>query len=97
MITAVGGKSAAETTLKTTSGWFGSDNGTDDYSFSALPAGSRDNDGSYIYGGNYAYFWSSTENYSYYAYYMFLYYDHDYALLNFGKDAGFSVRCVKDE
>ena len=61
-----GKKSLAGVRLKSKSGW----NGTDDFSFSALPAGYRDDDGISRGGGcddedcnegGYAQFWSSTE------------------------------------
>ena len=97
LFSAVGGQSIAGKMLKSTSGWNSSGNGTDDYSFSALPAGYRGNNGGYGYEGYYADFWSSTEYNSYYAYEMYLYYNYDDAHLNYGyKNYGFSVRCVKD-
>jgi len=98
LFTAVGGSSTAGTKLKSTSGWNSSGNGTDDYSFSALPAGRRNDSGGYNFEGDDAYFWSSTEDGSYYAFNMYLGYDYDYAgLRNYDfKNSGFSVRCVKD-
>ncbi len=98
LFTAVGGQSTAGKMLKSTSGWTSSGNGTDAYSFSALPAGLRDGNGNYDYEGNLAYFWSSSENNSGYAYYMYLDFNYDNAYLsNYGyKNIGFSVRCVKD-
>ena len=97
LFTAVGGQSTAGKMLKSTSGWNSSGNGTDAYSFSALPAGYRDYNGDYFYEGYDAYFWSSTEYDSYYAYYMYLDYYYDLAdLLDNLKYNGFSVRCVKD-
>ena len=100
LITAVGGTSTAGTKLKSTSGWNSSDNsvsGTDAYSFSALPAGSRGSKWGYYYGGYYADFWSSTEDDYDYAYHMSLDYNYDNAFLySYYKYYGFSVRCVKD-
>ena len=97
LFTAVGGQDSAGTALKSTGGWFNDGNGTDAFGFSALPAGYRGNDGGYYHEGYYAYFWSSTEYSSIYAYYMDLYYYYDYAYLYDGsKYYGFSVRCVKD-
>ncbi|MBR2198134.1 MAG: fibrobacter succinogenes major paralogous domain-containing protein [Fibrobacter sp.] len=83
--------------LKSTNGW-SSSGGADAYSFSALPAGFRYNDGSYYGVCDFAYFWSSTEGSSYYAsYYMNLFYDLGKANLNYdGKYNGYSVRCLKD-
>ena len=98
LFTAVGGQSTAGKVLKSQTGWYGSGNGTNAFGFSALPAGNRFNDGSFYSDGNYAYFWSSTEYYSNCAsYYMNLGSNNDYAdLNNYGKDCGFSVRCLKD-
>ena len=74
LFTAVGVSSTtAGTKLKSTSGWNSSDNsvsGTDNYSFSALPAGGRYGNGDYDGEGDYAYFWSSTEYNSYLEYIM---------------------------
>ena len=97
LFNAVGGQSVAGTKLKSTSGWDSNGNGTDDFSFSALPAGDRYKDGNYGNEGNGAYFWSSTENDRYFAYYMFLLYDFVSAYLgDILKYYGFSVRCLKD-
>ena len=97
LFTAVGDSSTAGKMLKSTRGWNSSGNGTDSYSFSALPAGLRNYGGDYDYEGYNAKFWSSTENGSNYAYAMDLYNNLDYACLNdYYKYYGFSVRCVKD-
>ena len=101
LFTAVGGFSTAGKMLKSTSGWndySGWDgNGTDAYAFSALPAGNRGYDGNFHGEGNYAFFWSSTEDNSGNACRMYLCYSSDLAFLtNSGKDYGFSVRCLKD-
>ena len=97
LFTAVGGQSTAGKMLKSTSGWASSGNGTDAYSFSALPAGYGFSTGDYDNEGNGAYFWSSTEHGSYYAGNMYLFYDDDAYLGSSYKHYGFSVRCVKDD
>ena len=100
--------------LKSKSGWDGYDpdrlgggagylvdgNGSDDYGFSALPAGTRSNDGGYFHNGYVTYFWSSTEDIEYD---MILVCAMSLNSSSTGagtgctvKDAGFSVRCVKD-
>lgn len=95
--TAVGGSSTAGTKLKFVTGWSDSGNGTDTFGFSALPAGYRDNNGSYFNEGNLAYFWSSSEYGSLNAYNVSLYYNDVYAFLfNYDKLDGFSVRCLED-
>ena len=97
LFTAVGGQSTAGKMLKSTSGWNSSGNGTDAYSFSALPAGYRYYGGDFLIEGYTAYFWSSTEGNSSDAYYMYLNYSGGNAHLNNNlKDYGFSVRCVQD-
>ncbi len=97
LFTAVGSLSTAGKILKSTSGWKSGGNSTDDYSFSALPAGGRLNGENYDFEGIYALFLSSTEYSSYNAYYMSLCYYYDNAgLYSSYKYNGFSVRCVKD-
>lgn len=66
LFTAVGGKEAAGTKLKSTDGWNEkedgtSGNGSDDFDFSVLPAGNKGSDGKYNFQGDFAVFWSSTE------------------------------------
>ena len=84
--------------LKSSSGWNGSGNGTDNYGFSALPVGFRHSTGDYYNEGYDANFWSSTEYSGGHAYYMDLYYYYGGASLDYGsnKNYGFSVRCLKD-
>ena len=99
LFTAVGGRSAADMMLKSTSGWFDSGNGTDAYSFAALPAGYRYVDGSFTDEGEYVDFWCSTEEGEAgdFAYSMGLGFVLGIAkLADYSKLKGFSVRCVKD-
>ncbi|MBR3072690.1 fibrobacter succinogenes major paralogous domain-containing protein [Fibrobacter sp.] len=97
LITAVGGPSTAAKILKSTSGWNNDGNGTDAFSFSALPAGYRDYNWYYDYKGLDANFRSSTEYGSGNAYFMYLgYYDDNAGLYDVNKGNGFSVRCLKD-
>lgn len=92
LISVVGKKS-----LKSTTGW-NYLNGKDDFSFSALPAGFRTQNGEYSSDGLYAYFWSSTESYGNYAYSMNLNYGGDGVTLDKQyKYRGYSVRCLQDE
>ena len=105
---AVGGKATAGIMLKSTEGWNDKDdgtsgNGTDAYSFSALPAGYRDSHGDYYDEGYSANFWSSTEGSSNSAYPMNLNYTYGNADPNCNgyqnysyKGNGFSVRCLRD-
>ena len=99
---AAGGKDIAGKNLKSTSGWDDyedeSGNGTDAFGFSALPAGSWNKYGISNFEGIFAFFWSSTEDDSNYAYEVFL--------LNLTEAAALSstnvkynavpVRCIQD-
>lgn len=91
--------------LKSPSGWYNYDNGDAYFSylfgFLALPAGfwynNDDNNGSFIYIGFYAFFWSSTESNSNNASLMKLGYESNAAFLpSDKKNDGYSVRCLKD-
>lgn len=88
----VGGASTAGTVLKSTTGW-SSGVGTDDYGFSAVPAGGYK--GSFYNLGSSALFWTSIESSSR-AYYWRL--DAGTSLNSFSylKTFGCSVRLVKD-
>ena len=72
--------------------------GTNTSGFSALLAGRRSYDGYFYNLSYYAYFWSSTEYDSLYAYYMYLRYYGSLINLSYYyyKEGGFSVRCLKD-
>ena len=83
--------------LRSTSGWDGSGNGTDSYSFSALPAGDREYNGNYFGEGVRVDFWSSTENTEYSTYQINVsYIGTAMGMVTYSKYSGFSVRCVKD-
>lgn len=73
-------------------------NGTDAYSFSALPAGVRSYEGNYYLEGLATYLWSSTEADSENAYCVLLFFGNDYMdQYDASKgDEAFSVRCLKD-
>ena len=93
LFTAVGGDSTAGKVLRTQSGWTEKRNGTDAFGFSALPAGNSN----FVFEGEHASFWSSTEFDSDVAYYVDLYFDYENAYLGeFDKFNGYSVRCVKN-
>lgn len=117
LIFAVGGttteyddESTAGVKLKSASGWNSSGNGTDDFGFSALPAGMLVSGEHYyfvdgnLYFGDFteyssdnAYFWSSTEKDSDNAYRLYLGYDYNGVDLSRDDELfGFSVRCLKD-
>lgn len=91
----------AGTVLKSSAGWNEykgkSGNGTDGLGFGVLPAGDYGNGGYFNYEGDYAYFWSSTEDDSNSACYLGLGYSRERAYVDlYDKNRGFSVRCVKN-
>ena len=101
---AVSGSDPAGKKLKAAPKWnrTGTWNGTDNYSFSALPAGYRSNNSFFDFDfsnkGFFAVFWSSTERGSD-VNYIRLDYNSDYMFFVYNKvkDEGMPVRCVKDE
>ena len=99
LISNAGGASAASKKLRSTSGWnFYGVNGTDDYAFSALPAGYRDDAGVYTDEGRVAAFWKSEENDADEAELMYLSYNFgSVRIIDDPKNYAYSVRCVKDK
>ena len=95
LIETVGGASAAGKTLRTTTGWLYKENGSDAYSFSALPVGysTHGDFGTHGYSAN---FWSSTENGTSAAYAMQMVFGEEARLFNHFKYYDVPVRCVKD-
>ena len=96
---AVGGQAVAGTKLKSTFGWKKDRNGTDDFSFNAIPAGNEycQGDHRFFNAGEHTFFWSSTEDNDRAAYQMRLshYLDNSWLESRFGKSCGYSVRCIK--
>jgi uncharacterized protein (TIGR02145 family) len=84
--------------LKTKSGWEDNGNGTDKYSFAALPGGNGTSDGSFFKIGAIGYWWSnSTEEDDGFPYRMNLSYLGDEAMWTYSSESTLSsVRCVKD-
>ena len=81
--------------LKSTSGWNRA--GTDIYSFSAISAGFRNDDGTFSYEGEGAAFWSSTESDGDLAYTMLVGDAYTYTVVaDLSKLRGHSIRCLKD-
>ena len=98
LFTAVGGTSYAGQKLKADSDlWYEGTSNDDSFGFAVLPAGHRDNNGSFRSEGYNADFWSSTEGSSSSADYWYFGYGYDnvyYYCDN--KYFGFSVRCLRD-
>jgi uncharacterized protein (TIGR02145 family) len=97
LVGAAGGKTVAGKKLKSTSGWIGNRNGTDDYGFSALPGGYRYSDGSFLTADFYGNWWVATELDASHAYSRYMRYNNDYVDYGYNvKEGGMSVRCVGD-
>ena len=60
LVKAAGGDNAG-TRLKSKKGWNRNGNGTDNYGFSALPAGYRSNSGKFGFSGDFGAWWTATE------------------------------------
>ncbi len=90
LIDYLGGISIADEKLKTTSGWTGG-NGTDDYGFSALPAGLREENANFGYLGYATAYWTASDQVSYF------FWGPDLMRLDDYWQWGYSVRCVKNE
>lgn len=95
----IGKQSTAGKKLKSTSGWNNDGNGTDDFGFTALPAGIwYGKDKYYNYEGHHANFWSSIKNGSDSADYVNMFYGYDSVhVFVHDKNDGMSVRCLKGE
>jgi uncharacterized protein (TIGR02145 family) len=83
--------------LKSINSWYSNGNGSNTYSFTALPGGGRYGDGSFKYLGKNARFWTSSETDTNFARKRSLNYDEDGVFrITPHKSYGFSVRCMKD-
>lgn len=95
LVNAVGGISVAGTKLKSSTGW-SSDNGTDDFGFTAFPAGERNNN-SFDSLGNLGRFWTKSIYSSGRLYYAdFFGSGSSMQMSNADSTWAFSVRLVKD-
>ena len=93
---AVGGSSVTGKKLKSSYGW-NSGNGTDDYGFSAFPAGDWYRSSSFEQFGNQANFWTSTQRSVSTCYCR--YFNSNSSIYSNQKDSynnGYSVRLIKD-
>ncbi len=93
----LGSEDQAGTKMKSKNTWQKKGIGTNESGFSGLPGGMRFYDGAFYVIGNNGYWWSSTDDWSYSAFYRLLSFDS----VSMGRDAsdkptGLSVRCLKD-
>jgi uncharacterized protein (TIGR02145 family) len=72
---------------------------TNESGFTGLPGGVRYGDsGTFVFVGEFGYWWSSERYDTYNAWYVDLYYENSLFLDSYGnKNTGFSVRCVRDK
>lgn len=100
LTTYLGGESVAGGKLKETgtTHWNSPNTGaTNETGFTALPGGYRGTDGTFYVFGDYGYWWSATEFSADYAMYRNMPYDLSSVIRSgSNKEAGFSVRLVKD-
>jgi uncharacterized protein (TIGR02145 family) len=84
--------------LKARNGWAASGNGTDDYSFSALPSGQYyENSGEFSAAGRSGYWWDATENSSERAFNRSLFFDDNELHREYSNKIDmYSVRCLKN-
>ena len=96
----LGGESVAGGKLKETgtTHWNSPNTGaTNETGFTALPGGYRFSSGTFGGIGNYGYWWSATESAASNAWLRLMRYDYSYVHRSEGiKEAGFSVRCLRD-
>ena len=94
----LGGDSVAGDKLKSTTGWNNFNiNVTNESGFTALPGGSRGDNGTFNYIGSDGTWWSSTEDDTNYVRFRLILYDlRSVANYSTSKQYGFSVRCVRD-
>ena len=70
---------------------------TNSSGFTGLPGGYRYNNGTFYFIGYNGYWWSSSEDFTTYAWYRDMYYYNGIALsYYYNKENGFSVRCLRD-
>ena len=97
LVNYLGGEQVAGTKMKSSPSDIPAWDGTNSSGFSALPGGSRANDdGNFYYAGYEGYWWSSSADGTYGAWfrYLFSYLDDVFRNDGYQRD-GFSVRCLK--
>lgn len=87
------------TKLKSTSGWLNGGNGTDNYGFSALPGGYRDEPyGNFMDLGFFGFWWSDFDQNDNYFYIRGILNENQTILrMAYNESAGYSIRCIKDQ
>ena len=93
----LGGETVAGEKLKSTSGWSNGGNGDNSSGFNGLPGGYCNYSGNFFYITENGYFWSSSEDNTFNAWYRYLFGSNtEVGRRGNGKDFGLSVRCLRD-
>jgi uncharacterized protein (TIGR02145 family) len=99
LVSYLGGENVAGPKMKSSRGWNGDGSGNNSSGFTGLPGGERLHEDAGFYStGDIGFWWSSTKNDKWNAWYRALH--HSYTLAgrdNGGMNTGFSVRCVKND
>lgn len=96
LIELVGERWEAGGKLKSTTGWDGGHNGTDDYSFTALPGGFKNESGVFQFEGREGFFWTSSDESTSYAYGIRVDTNESAATFLDHKSISKSIRCIMD-
>ena len=93
----LGGEKIAGAKMKSNTGWENDGIGTNSSAFAGLPGGCRNSYGGFYGIGSSGYWWSSSEDYTSYAWFRYLNSSNgNVSSSNFNKQNGFSVRCLRD-
>ena len=94
----LGGAGVAGGKMKATTLWNSpNQDATNSSGFTGLPGGFRLNNGTFYFGGNYGFWWSSSENDTSLAWYCNLGYSFGFVSRSYNDETyGFSVRCLRD-
>lgn len=85
------------TKIKSEEGWFRDKNNSNSSGFTALPAGFRDFGGEFLGIDSFGYWWTSSEEYTDFAWAKYIRYNLNYVYTDNGnKESGLSVRCIRD-
>jgi len=99
LVNYLGGENAAGLKMKSSTGWNGGGSGNNSSGFTGLPGGERlYEDAGFYSSGDIGFWWSSTNNDKWNAWYRALHKSYTLAGRdNGGMNTGFSVRCVKND
>ena len=99
LVSSLGGENSAGPKMKSSTGWNGGGSGNNSSGFTGLPGGERlYKDAGFYHIDNIGFWWSSTKNDKWNAWYRALHYRYTLAGRDSGgMNTGFSVRCVRND